>query len=323
MLLWWFHLTVNVLFFFFATKLQWNQKGWIFLSFSVWGFAATIKVLSIFRLFTGGLCLWRTNFVRRVITESDPVHLGLLLWAQFLFPLIVLQEPLSSLNRVWFWIFAYHIPNKSCGGLSVMWLEQLWFQCFCMCDLHRAITSNSFGFGCTGVKLSNLYNNVKKQKNKHKTNHLCDHAHLPKSSSFSSLRASLLSRRSCFSISALIRLDSFASSLRQQAIMGSKVITAWAGGGKSPSDKERRATPPPRVSECRSPLSSWLQSCCFVQNLALFADVQKTKKCRQRFNIWQLCLGKKKFFFKLRGQWEIYRKSALQHVHFRRLQTCN
>lgn len=42
-------------FFFFATKLQWNQKGWIFLSFSVWGFAATIKVLSIFRLFTG-LC---------------------------------------------------------------------------------------------------------------------------------------------------------------------------------------------------------------------------------------------------------------------------
>lgn len=53
-------------------------------------------------------------------------------------------------------------------------------------------------------------------------------AGLPKRRSFSSLLASLLSRRSCFSISALIRLDSFASSLRQQAIMESKVITAWA-----------------------------------------------------------------------------------------------
>lgn len=57
--------------------------------------------------------------------------------------------------------------------------------------------------------------------------------HLPSRSSFSSLLASLLSRRSCFSISALIRLDSFASSLRQQAIMESKVITAWAGGKKA------------------------------------------------------------------------------------------
>lgn len=53
-------------------------------------------------------------------------------------------------------------------------------------------------------------------------------AGLPSRRSFSSLLASLLSRRSCFSISALIRLDSFASSLRQQAIMESKVITAWA-----------------------------------------------------------------------------------------------
>lgn len=58
-------------------------------------------------------------------------------------------------------------------------------------------------------------------------------ADLPSRSSFSSLLASLLSRRSCFSISALIRLDSFASSLRQQAIMESKVITAWAGGKKA------------------------------------------------------------------------------------------
>lgn len=55
-----------------------------------------------------------------------------------------------------------------------------------------------------------------------------DDAGLPSRRSFSSLLASLLSRRSCFSISALIRLDSFASSLRQQAIMESKVITAWA-----------------------------------------------------------------------------------------------
>lgn len=55
------------------------------------------------------------------------------------------------------------------------------------------------------------------------------HVDSPSSSSFSSLLASLLSRRSCFSISALIRLDSFASSLRQQAIMESKVIPAWAG----------------------------------------------------------------------------------------------
>lgn len=49
---------------------------------------------------------------------------------------------------------------------------------------------------------------------------------LPNRSSFSSLLASLLSRRSCLSISALIRFDSFASSLKQQAIMDSKVITA-------------------------------------------------------------------------------------------------
>lgn len=51
---------------------------------------------------------------------------------------------------------------------------------------------------------------------------------IPSSSSFSSRLASLLSRRSCFSISALMRLDSFASSLRQQAIMASKDITTWA-----------------------------------------------------------------------------------------------
>lgn len=60
-------------------------------------------------------------------------------------------------------------------------------------------------------------------------------SHSPSRSSLSSLLASLLSRRSCFSISELIRLASFASSLRQQAIMESKVITAWkarlTGGG--------------------------------------------------------------------------------------------
>lgn len=47
---------------------------------------------------------------------------------------------------------------------------------------------------------------------------------LPRSNSFSSRRASLLSRRSCLSISSLIRLASFASSLRQHAIMDSRVI---------------------------------------------------------------------------------------------------
>lgn len=66
-----------------------------------------------------------------------------------------------------------------------------------------------------------------------------NHSDSPSRSSFSSLLASLLSRRSCFSISELIRLASFASSLRQQAIMESKVITAWAekpvgqGGGEA------------------------------------------------------------------------------------------
>ncbi|MEQ2167550.1 hypothetical protein GOODEAATRI_005236, partial [Goodea atripinnis] len=47
---------------------------------------------------------------------------------------------------------------------------------------------------------------------------------LPRSNSFSSRRASLLSRRSCRSISSLIRLASFASSVRQHAIMDSRVI---------------------------------------------------------------------------------------------------
>lgn len=47
---------------------------------------------------------------------------------------------------------------------------------------------------------------------------------LPRSNSFSSRRASLLSRRSCRSISSLIRRASFASSLRQHAIMDSRVI---------------------------------------------------------------------------------------------------
>lgn len=47
---------------------------------------------------------------------------------------------------------------------------------------------------------------------------------VPRSSSFSSLRASRLSRRSCLSISALILLDSFASSLRQHAMTESRVM---------------------------------------------------------------------------------------------------
>lgn len=47
---------------------------------------------------------------------------------------------------------------------------------------------------------------------------------LPRSNSFSSRRASLLSRRSCLSISSLIRRASFASSLRQHAMMDSRVI---------------------------------------------------------------------------------------------------
>lgn len=47
---------------------------------------------------------------------------------------------------------------------------------------------------------------------------------VPSRSSFNSRLASRLSRRSCLSISALIRFDSLASSLRQQAIIDSKVI---------------------------------------------------------------------------------------------------
>lgn len=39
-----------------------------------------------------------------------------------------------------------------------------------------------------------------------------------------------MSRRSCLSISALIRFDSFASSLRQQAIMDSRVIPPLSCG---------------------------------------------------------------------------------------------
>lgn len=55
-------------------------------------------------------------------------------------------------------------------------------------------------------------------------------SNLPSNSSFSSRLVSLLSLRSCFSISALIRLDSFASSLRQQAITESKAINmSWKG----------------------------------------------------------------------------------------------
>lgn len=48
--------------------------------------------------------------------------------------------------------------------------------------------------------------------------------HSPSSSSFSSRRASRLSRRSCLSISSLIRRASLASSLRQHAMMDSRVI---------------------------------------------------------------------------------------------------
>lgn len=52
---------------------------------------------------------------------------------------------------------------------------------------------------------------------------------IPRRSNFSSLLESRLSRRSCLSISALIRFDSFASSLRQQAIMDSRVIPSGFG----------------------------------------------------------------------------------------------
>lgn len=107
-----------------------------------------------------------------------------------------------------------------------------------------------------------------------------EHPDLPSRRSFSSLLASLLSRRSCFSISALIRLDSFASSLRQQAIMESKVITAWAG--KSPFYTGRRAAPHTKYqinipSPCKSVISTSAdskarQSGCLVQNLASPAD---------------------------------------------------
>lgn len=92
-------------------------------------------------------------------------------------------------------------------------------------------------------------------------------------------------------------------------------------GGKSPSDKERRSTPPPRISECRSPLSSWWQSCCFVQNLAFFANVKKLPlKVQYLTALFRL---KKINQFKLLGQWKVHRKSAVQHVHIRWLQTCN
>lgn len=62
---------------------------------------------------------------------------------------------------------------------------------------------------------------------------------IPSSSSFSSLLESRLSRRSCLSISALIRLDSFASSLRQQAIMDSSVILPWCRRPPVPTGPEQ------------------------------------------------------------------------------------
>ncbi len=53
--------------------------------------------------------------------------------------------------------------------------------------------------------------------------------HLPSKRSLSSRLESRLSLRSCLSISALILLDSFASSVMQQAIMDSRVITTAFG----------------------------------------------------------------------------------------------
>lgn len=66
----------------------------------------------------------------------------------------------------------------------------------------------------------------------------------PSSSSFSSRRASRLSLRSCFSISALMRFDSFTSSLRQQAIMDSRVMVAARPGRPRPPPTPPRHRPP-------------------------------------------------------------------------------
>lgn len=63
-----------------------------------------------------------------------------------------------------------------------------------------------------------------------------------------------MSRRSCLSISALIRFDSFASSLRQQAIMDSRVIPSALG---SPAHTEPgNACPRSRLLPQKNPRRS-------------------------------------------------------------------
>lgn len=107
--------------------------------------------------------------------------------------------------------------NGTCTGVGTMiWMPNLYSNI-------ESISWGTFWVACTpGTQLKCHPCQSYSLRN------LLNDAGLPKRRSFSSRLASLLSRRSCFSISALIRLDSFASSLRQQAIMESKVITAWA-----------------------------------------------------------------------------------------------
>ncbi len=118
--------------------------------------------------------------------------------------------------------FDLHITSLT--NPAVMLLVQLWVQCFAC----KTFTIQSNRTLCGFMSISGR---GEVQVSSHASvRQVCEtflhDAGLPSRSSFSSLLASLLSRRSCFSISALIRLDSFASSLRQQAIMESKVITA-------------------------------------------------------------------------------------------------
>lgn len=67
--------------------------------------------------------------------------------------------------------------------------------------------------------------------------------HSPRSSSLSSRRASLLSRRSCRSISALMRCDSFSSADRQQQ---PAMVRAAAHGETRPA-RARTLHPAARV----------------------------------------------------------------------------
>lgn len=110
-----------VFFFFFATKLQGNQKGWIFFYlFQCEVLQPQWRFFSIFRLFRG-LCEESNHRVWSCVSEPTALILvlvsthcpaGTTLWTVCDFRFLHIT---SQTNPVVAW---------------VMWLEQLWFQCF-------------------------------------------------------------------------------------------------------------------------------------------------------------------------------------------------